>query len=208
MMTVTHPLAEDYLRRLERAARVLPRRQREELLAEIRSHLDAGLPPDPTEADVRNLLDELGTPAEIVAAAQPDRPPARRGIREALALVLLVVGFVPLLGWVVGAALLLSSPLWSVRQKLLGILVWPGGLFTVLAFGGVGASVQTASCPPVQADGTAPDASTAGAGAECVVSGTTGWQYAGMALWAFMLVAPLLVAGYLWWAAGRRAEAA
>ncbi|HEV2070455.1 MAG TPA: hypothetical protein VGR26_11720 [Acidimicrobiales bacterium] len=133
MTGTIHPLGDEYLRRLERATRVLPRGQREELLAEIRSHIEAGLAPDATDAEARNLLDDLGSPADIVAAARPDEVPARRGAREVFALVVLVVGIPPFLGWLVGVALLVSSPLWSTRQKLLGILVWPGGLMTVAA---------------------------------------------------------------------------
>lgn len=116
-MTVMHPLAGDYLRHLERTARVLPHRQRDELVAEIRSHLDAGLPPDASEADVRNLLDELGTPTDIVAAAQPDRAPARRGAREVIALILLVAGVPLVLGWLVGVALACWSPLVVVARE-------------------------------------------------------------------------------------------
>jgi hypothetical protein len=127
MTTTTHRLIDEYLHRLDRAARVLPRRDRAELLAEIRSHLDAGLPPQATEADIRNLLDELGPPDSIVAAARPDRRASRRGLRELFALLLLVLGLPPVVGWLAGVGLLLSSPLWSIRQKLLGILVWPGG---------------------------------------------------------------------------------
>jgi hypothetical protein len=44
--TARDPLLDEYLRDLERVARVLPRAQRDELLAEIRDHLDAGLEPD------------------------------------------------------------------------------------------------------------------------------------------------------------------
>ena len=79
MMTTMHPLAEKYLQRLQRCAVVLPRRERDELLAEIRDHLQEGLDPEATEADVRNLLEHLGTPADIVDAAYPERPRARRG---------------------------------------------------------------------------------------------------------------------------------
>ena len=175
-MTVTmHPLADQYLRRLERAARALPRGQREELLAEIRSHLELGLAPDATEAEARNFLDDLGTPEEIVAAARPDHVPTRRGAREVLALIFLVTGFPWILGWLIGVGLLVSSPLWSARQKLLGILVWPGG------YAGAGLAV------PILA-----------------LAATSSWRYVAI---AFLVLAPLVVAVYLYREAGRRADA-
>ncbi len=172
-MTTTHPLGEDYLRRLQRAARVLPRRQREELLEEIRAHLDAGLAPHATEADARNLLDDLGSPDDIVAAARPGGAPLRRGAREVFALLLLVTGFPPVLGWLVGAGLLASSPLWSPRQKVLGLLVWPGGYVAALA----AAAVAVLALPSAL----------------------------GMATLALFVLAPVVVATYLYRAAGRRA---
>ena len=102
----------------------------------------AGSGPTPREADVRNLLDDLGPPADIVAAARPDRAPTRRGAREVFGLILLATGFPPILGWLAGVGLVLWSPLWTARQKLLGILVWPGGLVAAI---GVGVAVAPAS---------------------------------------------------------------
>ena len=47
----------------------------------------------------------------------------------AAVLFLLFGGIViPFLGWVVGVVLLWMSPRWTTRDKLLGTLVWPGGL--------------------------------------------------------------------------------
>jgi hypothetical protein len=183
MMKTTHPLVDDYLRRLERAARVLPGCQRDELLAEIRNHLDAGLRPDASEAEVRNFLEDLGTPADIIDAAQPDRAPTRRGAREVFAVLLLLVGLPPILGWLVGVALLLWSPLWSARQKLLGILVWPGGLILWIAV-----------APAVALSRSGPH-----------TSGPPAWAV--VALLVVLVVSPILVASYLYRAAGRRAEA-
>lgn len=199
MMTTTHPLADDYLRRLERAAKVLPRRERDDLVAEIRSHLDSGLGPEATEADVRNLIDDLGTPESIVAAAEPVRAVVRRGPREIFALALLVLGLPPLIGWLAGAGLLLWSPLWSVRQKLLGILVWPGGYPTVAAFGGLGVASQ--SCP-VPGSGVAGPTPAGGPGLPpgCVETAASPW---GIVLLVVLVVAPLLVAAYLFRAAGK-----
>src|SRR3954447_7529560 len=104
-----HPLVGGYLRSLEGAAKVLPRRERDELVGQIRTHLDEALPPDASEADVRNVLDSLGTPWDIVAAAGGEASAVRRGPREVFALILLVTGGlpVPILGWFVGLGLLI-----------------------------------------------------------------------------------------------------
>jgi hypothetical protein len=188
MKTTTHPLAEEYLRRLEHYARVLPRSERDELIAEIRNHVTSGLSADSTEADVRNLLDALGSPADIVDAARPEHPPVRRGAREVFALVLLVTGLPPILGWMAGVGLLLWSPLWTVRQKLLGILVWPGGYIVWL---GGPVTLQSGTCgvpSGAQSDG-------------CVISGPPLWWILTLVVLA---VAPLVVAAYLYRAAGRR----
>jgi hypothetical protein len=196
MTRTAHPLADDYLRRLERAARSLPRSDREELLAQIRSHLDAGLTPDATEGQVRNLLIELGPPEDIVAAAGPDRPPARRGIREIAALVLLVTGFPPVIGWLAGLALFMWSPLWSGRQKLLGALVWPGGLVVA------GGSVGLMAARPGGCSTDVPNA--AQVTTTCTSAGPSAWSVVAIALF---LVAPVVVAGYLYVVAGRRSAA-
>lgn len=148
-MTAVDSLVADYLSRLERAAAGLPPDRRAELLEEIGEHISSAQPGD--EAAARTLLDRLGEPEEIVAVAREDlpapygppspawAPPARRGTGLELAAVLmLTLGsvFPPLVGWVVGVVLLWVSPLWRVREKLLGTLVWPGGPGGVLVFGG------------------------------------------------------------------------
>jgi hypothetical protein len=55
--------------------------------------------------------------------------------RDLLAVVGLVVGslVIPVAGWLVGAVLLWRSDSWTVGEKLLGTLVWPGGLLLPLA---------------------------------------------------------------------------
>jgi len=67
----TDPLVDDYLRRLDAAASALPTHRRDELISEIRDHLQEALRQSATsdEVAVRNLLERLGTPEEIVAAA-------------------------------------------------------------------------------------------------------------------------------------------
>jgi hypothetical protein len=143
MNTTLHPLAEDYLRRLDHAAWSLPGPDRAELLAEIRGHLEAGLTPTSTDADARNLLAELGAPEDIVAAAQPSPgtpqgfgPPGpaplaretRWGPTEILAVLGLTVGtfVVPIIGPVVGLVLAWASDRWTAREK------WIATVLTVL----------------------------------------------------------------------------
>lgn len=117
-MTAEH-LVEDYLRRLEAAAGDLPRARRAELVQEIREHIEHGL--DETgrdEVSIRNVLERLGPPEEIVAAAEPPSTVARAGRLEIAAVIALVV---PFLGWILGLALVAVSHVWSSRQKTIGI---------------------------------------------------------------------------------------
>jgi hypothetical protein len=139
MNTTLHPLAEDYLRRLDRAAWSLPDPDRTELLAEIRAHLEAGLTPGSTDADVRNLLDELGAPEDIVAAAQPavdPRPPQPPGAAppvaaspwgavELIAVLGLTVGtfVLPVIGPLVGIVLVWMSTRWTGREKTIATVL-------------------------------------------------------------------------------------
>ncbi len=77
MNVTTDPLAEDYLRRLDAAAAALPAHRRDELITEIRDHLQEALRQAPAgdQAAVRNLLERLGPPEEIAAAATDSTPP-------------------------------------------------------------------------------------------------------------------------------------
>jgi uncharacterized membrane protein len=67
------PLVDDYLRRLDAAASTLPAHRRDELISDIRDHLQEALrqAPDGDKAAVRNVLERLGPPEETVAAADP-----------------------------------------------------------------------------------------------------------------------------------------
>jgi hypothetical protein len=85
-------LVDEYLAELRRHADRLPRHQRDELVGELRAHLDAGAEQARSEADIRNMLDALGTPGDIVAAAAP--PADAAGPSGALALALAVVALV------------------------------------------------------------------------------------------------------------------
>jgi hypothetical protein len=55
-------------------------------------------------------------------------------------IVLLMLGaFLVGIGWVVGVVALWRSRVWSVPEKLMGTLLWPGGLVTGLFFGVIAA---------------------------------------------------------------------
>ncbi len=78
-MTFTDQLIAGYLARVELAAAGLPPARREELLRDLREHIDisrAESGDDDSEVAVRTILDRLGDPETIVAAAdtQPSIP--------------------------------------------------------------------------------------------------------------------------------------
>ena len=132
--TRLNPLAESYLSRVDSAARVLPDQDREELVTELRHHLLAGLGTDASDVEVLNLLEDLGRPSEIVAAAasesaEQQQAPAERepsndsasrwGFTEIAAVVGLTVGtiLVPLVGPLIGLCFAWASSRWTTHQK-------------------------------------------------------------------------------------------
>jgi hypothetical protein len=132
-------LVSHYLRRFEAAASGLPADRRRELIEEITIHIAEArsASPDQPPGDVRAILDQLGEPEEIVradgigtAASPQSRMPDALGTLEIVAIVLLLIGglVIPVIGWAAGVVLLWLSPRWGLRDKLLGTLVWPGGL--------------------------------------------------------------------------------
>ena len=149
----TDQLIDDYLRRLDHAAARLPRARRAELVAEIRGHIEAALREEQTtgEAAVRNVLDRLGPPEEIVEAAEPPPTDRRAGWFEIVALLALIV---PFIGWLVGTVLVFASRVWTRRDKVIGamLLLMPvvvlGLGFAIVSPGG-SESVPTAERFPV-----------------------------------------------------------
>jgi Protein of unknown function (DUF1700) len=150
MKSTADRLVADYLKELDGELKDLPRSRRSELVDEISGHIAvarAQLEAE-NEVEIRNLLDRLGDPADIAAEerARSGLVPGHAGPIEIFALIgLLVGGFVFLVGWFVGLVLLWVSQAWTVREKLVGTFVVPGGL--VLAFllgtGGVGGYAET-----------------------------------------------------------------
>jgi len=123
-----------YLRDLKEDVRDLPKAQQRELVGEITEHIDSALAEMPahTEADVRNVLEHLGDPADIATEARERLGihRAKAGLREYAAVILLPIGglIIPVIGWIVGLVLLWSSPVWTSRDKWIGSLIIPGGL--------------------------------------------------------------------------------
>jgi HAAS domain-containing protein len=148
MTTTVDRLVEDYLDRLEEELAGVPRSRRRELVNEISAHIDEARREARTEAEVLTLLDRLGDPAEIADEVR-DRPPERpRRQREVAALLLLLPGslILSVFGWFAGVVLLWISDAWTVRDKLIGTFVVPGGLGGAVWVAFLGAGVCFDEC--------------------------------------------------------------
>jgi hypothetical protein len=161
-------LVNDYLGRLDAAATSLPPSRRAELAGEVRQHIEMALAEAGArdEVTVRNVLDRLGPPDEIVdAERQVDDPPpgwtlapvqasaaARSpwGAVEIAAVLLLTVGavFLPIIGPLLGLVFVWMSTQWTNRQKTIAtgivvlILFLPIILLLGLSAGGAATSGQ------------------------------------------------------------------
>jgi hypothetical protein len=184
-----HPLAADYLRRLRRCGRALPRQRLSELLAEIETHLSEAIDPRASDAEALTVLERLGEPDEIVAAELPQSaaPADRRGTREWAAIWLLLFGgFLFVFGWVAGLILLWNSRAWTTRDKLIGTLVTPGGL----------AAALSALAFPLHTTGRACHGNATGP-TICTGGSTPGTSVLQIALLVILVVAPIITAIYL-----------
>lgn len=135
----TDALITDYLGRLHAASWPLPAARREELQAEVAEHIQAAMADAGSrdEVTVRNVLERLGPPDEIVAgegvgaASFPAAPPPSVHVRNAwgaveiLAILFLTVGSVilPFLGPIVGLLFMWGSRLWRTRDKAVATLI-------------------------------------------------------------------------------------
>ncbi|MEO8469393.1 MAG: hypothetical protein ABI573_06960 [Chloroflexota bacterium] len=137
----TEALVNDYLDRLAVAARGLVPERRSELIDEVREHITASMAERGTrdESDVRNVLERLGRPEDIVAAedgaqpvpssgAQPQAaPPAADtgwGGLEVAAVLLLTLGSALLfVGPTIGLVLVWLSNRWTTREKTIATLI-------------------------------------------------------------------------------------
>jgi hypothetical protein len=215
MSTTPDKLVERYLKHLEVELDDVPRDRRREIVDEIAGHIAearAGLEHE-TEADVRNILEGLGDPAEIAEEArdrleiQSSTPPYKTGWMEVGALVLLLIGglVLPFVGWFVGVILLWLSNAWNVRDKVIGTLFVPGGLGLSLFLLLYGASSGVSAGPSV----CHADASTGGKW-DCVDSGssTSVVDILKTIVVAAVIVAPVLTTAYLTYRLRRRPAAA
>ena len=140
-------LVRRYLAQLDAALGGVDASRREEILAEVRGHINegrTGLDPDDA-ASVRTLLDRVGDPAAI--AAEVDAPPPGSRRWDAWAPWLIIFG--PLasgLGWIAGMLILWTSPTWSRRDQLIATFVPLAGL-AALFIGLVAALRAAAGCP-------------------------------------------------------------
>jgi hypothetical protein len=145
MLVEADAIVRDYLGRLEAAAWPLAADRRVELAGEVRQHIETALAEAGRrdEVTVRNVLDRLGAPEEIVAAelespgaearswppraaGSPSRSAAFGGV-EIAALLLLTVGAVllPFIGPLIGLVFVWLSTQWETRHKVIatGIVV-------------------------------------------------------------------------------------
>lgn len=136
-------LVHDYLGRLDAAAGSLPPNRRAELAGEVKQHIEMALAEagGRDEVTVRNVLDRLGPPDEIIDAergaggsapgwtgpAMPASAVGRPGwgAVEIVAILLLTVGAVllPIIGPLLGLIFVWASAQWSTRQKLIATAI-------------------------------------------------------------------------------------
>ena len=153
-------LVRDYLGRLETVSASLPVERHGELLAELREHIELALAEagSSDEATIRNVLQRLGSPDEIVAAelgrsegpvpaatlidAAPPTEPSRavatrpHATVETKAILLLTLGAVllPFVGPLLGLGYLWSSARWTTVHKhtatisVVGLLMFPAAI--------------------------------------------------------------------------------
>ncbi|MGH9066462.1 MAG: HAAS signaling domain-containing protein [Acidimicrobiales bacterium] len=211
-------LVEGYLSQLRRALGPLGRWRREQLVDEISQHIARGRAelPDQEPASVGALLQAVGDPADIaneaLGAPDPDPGPLRRpsGRIEGWAIGLLLLGgFLFVVGWLVGVFLLWGSRVWRLPDKVIGTLLVPGGLasaFYLAAFAPGHASVGEVCARPAVPAQSGPTAFPLASTPHQVVhvachslagAGSGGGFPAGVVLLVGLLIVPILTAVYL-----------
>ncbi len=173
------------------------------------------------EAALRVLLDRLGDPDEIVAAALADDPAAqgtayprpaapvayRRagiGLEIAAALFLTLGSILFVIGWLVGVVLVWASRRWTLGEKLLATLVFPGGPAAALW---LGASVSgTTTCTSSAATDGLGGPPVSAPVESCTTTGLVLPPVLGVIVFVAWILLPVVVAAVLLGRAGRRAD--
>lgn len=132
-MDAIDSLVQDYMSRLKSSASRLPAAMREELVDEVRAHIELAIAvmDAPSDADVRNVFERLGDPDDIVdealaegaapvtAAPQDPATQVTTSARDVVTWLLLTVGAIvlPIIGPLTGSLLALTAG-WRRRQRL------------------------------------------------------------------------------------------
>ncbi|MEO9181246.1 MAG: hypothetical protein ABI298_06315 [Acidimicrobiales bacterium] len=135
--TTEDQIVEDYLDDLKKALRYVSPSKSKEFLDGIEQHIIEGrstLAPN-DELGLRNLLERIGSPLALAMEIQESEPPGKASAMDgATPWLLMFGGFVFGAGWFVGLYGLWTSRTWRIWDKLLGSLVWPGGLLGAFYF--------------------------------------------------------------------------
>ncbi|QFG68314.1 HAAS signaling domain-containing protein [Ornithinimicrobium pratense] len=209
MTALDHPLVQDYLDRLHAEAARLPVPEGRELQLQIREHLTEALPDEPSESEVRDVLDRLGDPAVLVDAAGGVTPGSGPGLRsdsdgpwrEAGALVSLVgagllfwLPLVNLVLWVGGLVLLVLSRRWNVADKVWGAVVLGLGPLPFILLAGLSWTTSSEVC---MSEGAAvnPDEGAAPPVVVTCTGGDGGLTPLNMVVWALTITYAVV---YVW----------
>lgn len=124
-----YTLASKYLAEFDRASKLLPLSERARLREQIREHFNDALAGSVDAAKAQLTIDELGTPAEVVAAASTQRPAliARVMLLRILQAVAIVCGAAGLAGVVfniIVGGLTAVGILGTVLVALSVLIVW------------------------------------------------------------------------------------
>lgn len=121
-----------YLDQLRQALNDLPAQKRDPIIDEIAQHIQTGRDrlAHEDEVHVRQLLEDLGDYESIRREAGLSARPHLSRIDPWVPWFLLFGGFLFGVGWLVGLVMLWSSRAFSLKEKLLGTFIWPGGLFS------------------------------------------------------------------------------
>jgi uncharacterized membrane protein len=147
-MTVdSRQIVDDYLVALEEELLGLSPSDRAEIILEVREHYEEARRElvDPTEADLRNIVERLGPPAEIAAEARqrlgvaipttesgsPSVPPPSSTPTSAAGPLEIATLILWVLWWPLGVILMALSPRWTRREKATALVV-ELGFFAVL----------------------------------------------------------------------------